>query len=247
MPERSGAGISIRMFAAGLILAVLISGVGTYTALRLSGFEGPRGPQGEQGIQGLHGEQGSPGPKGDKGDTGPQGPVGPQGPQGEQGPAGETGPQGEQGPPGNTYNVRISFLTKLIDEKAVMEDHILQVEFETGDYYDAKRTPCDRHLEKLPPLTFEVPESWLGQSVVLTIIAFWHLDDVLIDINPDALDGYWSLYGKKASAYVTTYTIGGAAIQRVANGSNDGFILDGLNDGKITFKVETLKNGEVIG
>jgi len=117
MSENIGTGISVRVFTIGLICAILISGVGTYVAVRLSGFEGPEGeqglhgemgllgPQGEQGIQGLQGEQGPQGLQGEKGDTGlqgpqgDQGPAGPQGIQGIQGPKGDQGEQGSQGPP----------------------------------------------------------------------------------------------------------------------------------------------------
>ena len=86
MSGRSSAGISTRLFAVGLILAILISGIGTYTVLKLTGAEGPEGPQG------LAGEMGTPGPQGPKGDTGPQGPQGLQGPKGEKGDPGGVEP-----------------------------------------------------------------------------------------------------------------------------------------------------------
>lgn len=203
-----------KLLKLGLLAVLVVSLVANYCITSLVIQAGPQGVPGEQGPQGI------PGEKGDKGDI------------------------GEQGPPGTMYSVRVSFVTALIDEKTIAHDHILQVEFETGSYYDAKRTPCSRHVKKLPPLVFDIPEYYLGQTVTLTVVAYWHLDDILIDINPDASDGYWTAFGKKASAYVTTYTIGGAAKQIFANGSDDGLILDGLNDGTITFKVETLKNGE---
>jgi len=100
MSENIGTGISVRVFTIGLICAILISGVGTYVAVRLSGFEGPEGEQGLHGEMGLLGPQGATGPQGAQGETGPQGIQGEQGPQGLQGEQGPQGLQGEQGPQG---------------------------------------------------------------------------------------------------------------------------------------------------
>jgi hypothetical protein len=84
MPEGSGVGISTRAFAVGLILAILVSSVGTYMAIRLSGFEGPQGLAGDMGLPGEQGPKGDPGPQGEQGPTGPQGIEGEQGPPGPQ-------------------------------------------------------------------------------------------------------------------------------------------------------------------
>jgi len=76
--------VSMTVFLAGLIAAILVSSVvsavvSTQWAVGPQGPEGPQGPQGEQGVQGL------------TGDTGPAGPTGPAGA------AGATGPQGPAG------------------------------------------------------------------------------------------------------------------------------------------------------
>lgn len=84
MSEKKG--ISTSAFAIGLICAILISGVGTYLVVKLTGGEGP------QGSQGLAGDMGAPGPQGPKGDKGDTGPQGLQGPQGPPGPAGGVEP-----------------------------------------------------------------------------------------------------------------------------------------------------------
>jgi hypothetical protein len=129
-----------------------------------------------------------------------------------------------------------------------MNDYILQVEFEVPSVsqYESKRTPCARYLSELTPLEFNVQESWLNLSVKLTIAAFWHLDDVIIDINPNPADGHWTPYGKEASALVLSYTIGNAPMQRSADGNDDGYLSDLNNDAYIKLVVETLKDGEVI-
>jgi hypothetical protein len=135
------------------------------------------------------------------------------------------------------------------NEKTVADDYILQVEFEipSKGYYDAKRTPCSRHLSKFPPLKFDIQESYLGETAKLTIIAYWHLDDVLIDLNPNVADGRWfPLTNKEASTYVLQYMIGSDPVQISADGNNDGYLADLDNDGTIEFVVKTLRNGEVI-
>ena len=94
MSGGGSAGISTRMFAIGLICAILISGVGTYAILKATGVGGPQGPKGIAGEMGLAGVQGLQGPKGDIGPTGPKGDKGDRGPQGLQGPKGDKGDPG---------------------------------------------------------------------------------------------------------------------------------------------------------
>lgn len=101
--------VSVTIFAAGLIAAILVSGivsvvVSTQLAIGPQGPEGPQGTQGEQGIQGLTGSTGPSGPqgeKGDKGDTGATGATGPAGSKGDTGATGATGATGPAGPAGN--------------------------------------------------------------------------------------------------------------------------------------------------
>jgi len=80
-----------------------------FSAVILSGCEGPQGdpgalgttgPQGDQGVQGPTGATGLTGPTGATGPTGPTGPQGLQGIQGIQGPVGATGPTGPTGATG---------------------------------------------------------------------------------------------------------------------------------------------------
>ena len=76
MSEVKGStGVSTRMFVVGLILAILISSTGTYTALSLAGFQGPKGDKGDSGLQGITGNQGLRGLQGEKGDPGKDGGV----------------------------------------------------------------------------------------------------------------------------------------------------------------------------
>ena len=257
--------VSRTTFIAGFIVAILVSSalstvivtqwiIEPQGSVGLQGPKGDKGDQGPQGIQGPPGEtgpQGSAGPQGEQGLeglAGSQGPTGATGPQGEQGPLGATGPAGPQGPPGEPsyqYVVNVRWLS-FSDEKTLADDYILQVEFEIASLgiYDAKRTPCSRHLSNFPPLKFDVQEPWLGETAKLTIVAYWHLDDFLIDINPSVADGRWDpLLYEEASAYVLYYTIGSSALQINADGNDDGYLTDLNNDGRIEFIVETLRNG----
>jgi len=139
------------------------------------------------------------------------------------------------------YKVRVSFL-EFVHEKLTMDDYILQVEFEVPsiNHYEFKRTPCSRYASELTPLEFDIDKSWLGLSARLTIMAMWHIDDVLIDINPNRADGRWSPFGKRASALVITYTLGNPPKQISADGNDDGYLTDLRNDAYIKFTIETL-------
>ncbi|MEM3383814.1 MAG: hypothetical protein QXD42_04045 [Nitrososphaerales archaeon] len=143
-------------------------------------------------------------------------------------------------PPNPKYSIIVQWL-KFKHEKTVMNDYILQVELEIPSigYYNSKRTPCGRYLSEFPPLEFDIPESSLNCSAKLTIMAFWHLDDVIIDINPNHNDGRWTPFGKKASALVIYYTINSEPMEYFADGNDDGYITDGNNDAYIRFLVET--------
>jgi len=153
----------------------------------------------------------------------------------------------------DNYSLRVRWLA-FVHEKLVMDDYKIFVEFDIPsiNHYESKQTPEVRYASKLTPLTFSIQEFWLGLSARLTIVAFWHLNDVIIDINPNPVDGRWipGAYfeeaAKKASALVISYTIGNEPMQFSADGNDDGYILDGTNDAYIKFVVETLKDGEVI-
>ena len=92
-------GISKKMFAAGIIIAVLLS-VAIMASLHTTSFF--IGPQGKQGIQGEQGAQGIQGLTGNTGATGMQGPTGPTGATGVMGATGAAGQMGATGLQGAT-------------------------------------------------------------------------------------------------------------------------------------------------
>jgi hypothetical protein len=83
--------VSMTVFLAGLIAAILISSV-VSTVVSTQWAVGPQGPEGPQGSQGEQGETGA---------AGATGATGPQGEKGDKGDTGATGETGPEGPPGN--------------------------------------------------------------------------------------------------------------------------------------------------
>ncbi len=79
---KSSAGISRGMFVAGIVVAILISGLASTVASMMLSV-GPKGDIGETGLQGVQGSQGAQGIQGPQGEQGLQGIQGPMGPQGE--------------------------------------------------------------------------------------------------------------------------------------------------------------------
>lgn len=109
--SKTTGGISMTMFIAGIVIAILASSaVSSVLSSQLSlgpegpsganGQDGATGPQGPQGIQGPQGTQGSQGVAGSAGAAGATGPQGATGPAGATGPIGATGPQGPPGADG---------------------------------------------------------------------------------------------------------------------------------------------------
>jgi hypothetical protein len=123
----------------------------------------------------------------------------------------------------------------------ILNDYILAVELEipSMSFYDEKRTDCSRYTSQIPPLEFSIDDSWIGLDAKITIFARWHLDDVLIDINPNSADGRWGPFYKQASALVLSYVIGAPSMQGSADGKNDGYLLDYPHDAYISYVIET--------
>jgi hypothetical protein len=105
--SKKAVGISMTMFIAGIIVAILASStISAVISTQLAaGTQGPVGPEGPKGDTGDTGPQGSKGDLGDTGPQGPQGDTGPQGAQGATGPQGVQGDTGPQGPKGDTGDV----------------------------------------------------------------------------------------------------------------------------------------------
>lgn len=147
----------------------------------------------------------------------------------------------------SNFTLKVRFLS-FVPDSWIQNDYILAVELEipSVSYYDEKRTDCSRYLSQIPPLEFSINGSWIELNAKVTIVARWHLDDVLIDINPNPADGRWGPFYKPASALVLWYVIGANATQGSADGKDDGYLLDYPHDAHIQYRVATLADGEEI-
>ena len=154
---------------------------------------------------------------------------------------------GHVGYASSNFSFKVRFLSFLADSW-IQNDYILSVELEipSASYYGEKRTDCSRYLSQLPFLEFSIDDSWIGLDAKITIVARWHLDDVLIDINPNPADGRWGPFNKQASALVLSYVIGATPVQGSADGKDDGYLLDYRHDAHIAYALETLQDGNVI-
>lgn len=97
--------VSITIVVIGIIIAVVVSSVGTIAVNGIASKQGPQGLQGNPGPQGDKGDTGAAGATGAVGATGPQGP---KGDKGETGAVGATGPAGPAGN-GSRYLIAGSF------------------------------------------------------------------------------------------------------------------------------------------
>ena len=146
-----------------------------------------------------------------------------------------------------SFSFRVRF-PSFVPDSWIQNDYILAVELEipSVSYYDEKRTDCSRYLSQLPPLEFSIDDSWIGLNAKITIVARWHLDDVIIDINPNPADGRWGPLYKQASALVLSYVIGASPVQGSTDGKDDGYLLDYPHDAHFSYTLETLQDGNVI-
>jgi hypothetical protein len=145
----------------------------------------------------------------------------------------------------SSFSVRVQFLS-FVPDSWIRNDYILAVELEipSVSYYNEKRTDCSRYTSQIPPLEFSIDASWIGLNAKITIVTRWHLDDVLIDINPNPADGRWGPFYKPASALIVWYVIGDSPVQGSADGNDDGYLSDLTNDAYIQYRVATLENGK---
>ncbi|MGQ9469527.1 MAG: hypothetical protein ACUVTD_06870 [Nitrososphaerales archaeon] len=93
-----------------------------------------------------------------------------------------------------TITVRIWFLSFDPDRIPVNgEDYLIDVKLENPAISGISSYVYERtgHSRFVAPnyLDLSVDSTWMGATVKITIFAYWHLDDILIDINPNSADG----------------------------------------------------------
>jgi len=127
--------------------------------------------------------------------------------------------------------IRIWFLSFEPDNiPATGKDYLFDVKLSWGLGIESYVYGRTGHSRFVAPnyLDLSVNRTLMGSTVEITIFAYWHADDILIDINGDTADCH----------LVRTYKIG-TVFQETVNGNNDGIILDPY-DATMTYKVETL-------
>ena len=134
--------------------------------------------------------------------------------------------------------IRVNFVSFVPDNVPPGgEDYLIDCEAVGTDIYAQARTGHSRFIEPTY-LDLVIPDGvqFMGDQVTISIYAYWHLDDMVIDIDPvdgptigtDPTGGYLSL----------TYTIG-TVLQGAVDGNDDLRLLD-LYDAYFEYEVETM-------
>lgn len=127
--------------------------------------------------------------------------------------------------------VRIWFLSFEPDIIPVTgKDYLFDVKLSWGVGIESYVYGRTGHSRFIAPnyLDLSVGRTLMGSTVEITIFAYWHADDILIDIN-----------GNSADRQLTkTYTMG-TVLRETVDGNEDGVILDPY-DAVMTYKIETL-------
>ena len=136
--------------------------------------------------------------------------------------------------------VRVSFLSFTQDATpASGNDWLIDVEISGGNCVAQGRTGHSRYV--VPKyLDLNTNRSLCsGATVTVKLYAYWHLDDALIDIDPNPASGRCLLPpAAPAGCYLTlTYRIG-TTLTGSVDGNSDGYVLDNW-DGNLQYRVET--------
>ena len=136
--------------------------------------------------------------------------------------------------------IRVNFLSFVPDKNPPGgEDYLFDGEAVGTDIYAQARTGHSRFVEPRY-LDLVVPNGvqFIGDQVTISIYAYWHLDDMVIDIDPDPANGR-TIGTDPAGGYLTlTYTIG-TILQGAVDGNDDAYILD-LYDAYFEYEIETI-------
>ncbi len=136
--------------------------------------------------------------------------------------------------------IRVNFLSFVPDSVPPGgKDFLIDCEAVGTDIYAQARTGHSRFIEPTY-LDLVVPDGvqFIGDQVAISIYAYWHLDDMVIDIDPDPANGR-TIGTDPTGGYLTlTYTIG-TVLQGAVDGNDDLFVLD-LYDASFEYMVETI-------
>ena len=136
--------------------------------------------------------------------------------------------------------IRVNFVSFVPDNVPPGgEDYLIDCEAVGTDIYAQARTGHSRFIQPTY-LDLVVPDGvqFMGDQVTISIYAYWHLDDMVIDIDPDPANGR-TVGTNPAGGYLTlTYTIG-TILQGDVDGNDDLYLLD-VYDAYFEYEVETM-------
>jgi len=136
--------------------------------------------------------------------------------------------------------IRINFVSFVPDATPPGgEDYLFDAEAEGLNMYAQARTGHSRFIKpRYLDLVIRNGTHFIGTQVTIKLYAYWHLDDVVIDIDPDPAHGR-TIGTNPSGGYLTlSYTIG-TVLQGTVNGNDDGYALDQY-DAYLAYKIETL-------
>lgn len=149
--------------------------------------------------------------------------------------------------PYEELKVRINFLEFSTDHSsAAGDDYLFDVEIKSEEKegcYAQARTGHSRFIQP-EYLDLSLPVACSGELTRVKIFGYWHLSDILIDIDPESSHGHClqtsiiNPEGPEGCYLSLDYTIG-SILEGEVDGNNDGFLVDPF-DGLLKYKIETL-------
>ena len=136
--------------------------------------------------------------------------------------------------------IRVNFLAFIPDNSPPGgEDYLLDVEVEGSEIYSQARTGHSRFIKpRYLDLVIRNGMPFMGAQVTVRIYAYWHLDDMVIDIDPNPAHGRTIGTNPEGGYLTLTYVIGDV-IQDSVDGNDDTYLADQY-DAYFQYKVETL-------
>jgi len=136
--------------------------------------------------------------------------------------------------------IRINFLSFVPDATPPGgEDYLFDAEAEGPGVYAQARTGHSRFIKpRYLDLVIRNATRFIGVQVTIKLYAYWHLDDVVIDIDPDPAHDRTIGTNPNGGYLTLSYTIG-TVLQGTVNGNDDAYILDQY-DAYLAYKIETL-------
>jgi len=136
--------------------------------------------------------------------------------------------------------IRINFVSFIPDNTPPGgEDYLFDAEATGPNIYAQARTGHSRFIKpRYLDLVVRNGKQFIGAPVTIKLYAYWHLDDVVIDIDPDPAHGR-TIGTNPSGGYLTLSYAIGTVLSGSVNGNDDGYALD-LYDAYFAYKIETL-------